>query len=120
MKLYEAVKRADELRPNPFSAEDKIQWLSELDSKIATEVLKKTDFKGYTMDDFGEAELLINHSYTDVYLFYLCAMIDFFSRDYAEYNNSIIMFNSIYERLAKEMHKVSQDNTKSQYYKNIF
>ena len=120
MKLYEAVKRADELRPNPFSAEDKIQWLSELDSKIATEVLKITDFKGYTMDDFGETELLVGLPYTDLYLFYMCAMIDFFSRDYTEYNNSMLMFNSVYERFAKEMHRENKANAKSGYYKNIF
>ena len=51
-----------------------------------------------------------------MYLFYLVAMIDFFSRDYADYNNSMEMFNTAYDKMAKE----KRSGKKGGYYKNIF
>lgn len=100
MKVLEAIERADALRPNPFSAEEKLRWLSELDGKIAGEILDiNSEFDYINANE--ETELLVKLPYTDIYLFYLCAMIDFFSRDYGEYNNSMLMVNSIMEALAK-------------------
>lgn len=125
MKVGEAIERADALRPNPFSLEEKMQWLSELDGKISKHILKRDEFKAYELKDFRETELLAEVPYTDIYLFYLCAMIDFFSRDYGEYNNSIVMFNSLYERYAKKKHSESENKNYSgvrsdKYYINIF
>ena len=125
MKVGEAIERADALRPNPFSSEEKMQWLSEIDGKISKQILKRDDFKAYELKDFRETKLLAEDAYTDIYLFYLCAMIDFFSRDYGEYNNSVKMFNSLYEKYAKEKHSNSEDKNYSgvrsdKYYINIF
>ena len=101
MKANEAIERVDVLRPNPFSEEEKLRWLSELDGKISKEVLKLGKVFDYTGVEPSETELLVRLPYTDVYLFYLCAMIDFFSRDYEEYNNSMLMVNTILNSLAK-------------------
>ena len=101
MKANEAIERVDTLRPNPFSEEEKLRWLSELDGKISKEVLKLGKVFDYTGQVPSETELLVRLPYTDVYLFYLCAMIDFFSRDYEEYNNSMLMVNTILNSLAK-------------------
>ena len=101
MKANEAIERVDTLRPNPFSEEEKLRWLSELDGKISKEVLKLGKVFDYTGQASSETELLVRLPYTDVYLFYLCAMIDFFSRDYEEYNNSMLMVNTILNSLAK-------------------
>ena len=101
MTIAKAIERADELRPNPFSEEQKIRWLSELDGKIAREVLENKDFSGYDYAHDSEAELILEEAYCDIYLFYLAAMIDFFSRDYTEYNNSMLMFNEAFSGFLK-------------------
>ena len=123
MTVADAIQRADSLRPNPFSKQEKFQWLSELDGKIAREVLKKEDFSPYAYSDDGGRKLLADAPYTDIYLFYLCAMIDFFSRDYGEYNNSMLLFNSLFEQYAKGK-AVSSAGEKGEinhkYYINIF
>ncbi len=50
-------------------------------------------------------------------------MIDFFSRDYGEYNNSMLLFYSLFEQYAKGK-AVSlggeQGETNHKYYINIF
>lgn len=123
MTVKEAIQRADALRPNPFSDQEKFQWLSELDGKIAREILKKEDFTPYAYSGDGKKALLADNAYTDIYLFYLSAMIDFFSRDYGEYNNSMLLFNSLFEQYAKGK-AVSlageKGETNHKYYINIF
>lgn len=120
MIIAEIIERADTLRPNPFAAEEKIRWLSELDGKIAVDVFDDEEFSGYDISDSESRELILEDRYSDVYLFYLCAMIDFFSRDYGEYNNSIALFNSAYEKMAKTKHRKKIGGGKGDYYKNIF
>ena len=118
MTVSKALERADNLRPNPFEYAEKVRWLAELDGKIAKEVLKDKDFKGYDCSKDSEKELILEEAYSDIYLFYLSAMIDFFSRDYAEYNNSMLMFNEAFERFLKA-HKRG-DTKDGGYFKNIF
>ena len=101
MTVAKAIERSDELRPNPFSEEEKIRWLSELDGKIAREIFEDKAFSGYDSAYDSEKELLLEEAYGDIYLFYLTAMIDFFSRDYTEYNNSMLMFNQALDGFAK-------------------
>ncbi len=123
MTVQDAIKRADDLRPNPFSEQEKFQWLSELDGKIAKEIFKNDDFSPYAYPDGGVRELLADASYTDIYLFYLCAMIDFFSRDYGEYNNSMLLFNSLFEQFAKGEAvalNAEKGEVNHRYYINIF
>ena len=127
MTLSKTVERADNLRPNPFEEEQKVRWLSELDGKISREVLKTDSFSGYDYSKDSEKELILPDEYADVYLFYLCAMIDFFSRDYSEYNNSMEMFNSAfsgflsaYQRGDVKLFKDGGGVRADGYYKNIF
>lgn len=133
MTISKAIERADELRPNPFEEEQKFRWLSELDGKIAREIMEDKSFKSYDYSSDSEKELLAAEAYCDIYLFYLAAMYDFFSRDYGEYNNSMLMFNEAYSKYAKACQNGSVDistaasdgsgsvgGVRGQYYKNIF
>ena len=125
MTVSKAMERADNLRPNPFEEEQKVRWLSELDGKIAREILKRKDFIGYDYSKDIQKELIAEEEYCDIYLFYLTAMIDFFSRDYVEYNNSMLMFNEAFERYAKAYKRGDMNNNiifskNGEYYKNIF
>lgn len=123
MKISKAIELVDKLRPNPFDEENKIRWLSELDGKISLEVLRKDDFPGYNYSGDMEKELIAEDEYSNIYIYYLCAMIDFFSRDYGDYNNSMILFNSDFEKYAKAVKNGTlkkSGKTDGEYYKNIF
>lgn len=115
MTVSKATERADNLRPNPFTQEEKVKWLSEIEGKIFKEFLSD-DFSPIDYSKDEERELILEEEYQDVYLFYLVAMIDFFSRDYADYNNSMEMFNTAYDKMVKE----KRSGKKGGYYKNIF
>lgn len=101
MKLNEAISRIDELKPNGFSYDTKIRWLSELDGKVKAEIIdthegfEKIKFSGYTEPDLSQYyTLLIPYPYDDVYIKWLEAQIDYANGEIAKYNNSITLFNT--------------------------
>lgn len=102
MTIREALARLDELVPNTYNPENKIQWLSDLDGKIKKEIIdthegaEAVTFEGYTENNL-DAELLVPPGYDDLYMFWLEAKIDFSNKEYNRYNNSIVSFNTAYQ-----------------------
>jgi hypothetical protein len=103
MKIDEVINVVDALKPNAYTKEEKIRWLSNLDSRVKVQIMdvhednQHTDFKGY--DDLTklETELLVSEPYDEMYLRWLEAMIDYNNGDDDRYNSAIILFNSAYE-----------------------
>lgn len=102
MTIIEAIQRIDELKHNTYSKPDKITWLSKLDSMVKRLVIdtheggENVAFSGYNVDADPETELLIPEPYDEVYLRWLEAQIDYTNGEYAKYNNSIEMFNTLW------------------------
>lgn len=103
MKICEAIRQTDELKPNQYSDEQKIRWLAELDGKIVKELIdaksgeKSTAFEGYNEDTDTNTELLVPEPYSNLYVLWLMSKIDFFNAEYDRYNNSAMAFNEAYE-----------------------
>lgn len=101
MKLNEAITMIDELKPNGFSFDTKMRWLSEIDGKVKTEIIDthegadKIEFNGYTDKDYSQHyELLIPYPYDDAYRYWLEAQIDYANGEITKYNNAISLFNT--------------------------
>lgn len=112
MKIIEAIQKVDALKPNNYSQEDKIKWLSTLDGTIKKEIIDTheggnvIEFNGYDMSSL-ESELLIPAPYEDIYIKWLEAQIDYNNSEIGKYNNSMAMFNSAcgnYERYYNRTH----------------
>lgn len=106
MTIQEVLQTCDRLKPNAYTEEDKIRWLSQLDGIIKQEILdafseqEGVSFTGYTVDSDPETELLVPAPYDEVYLKYLFSQIDFHNAEYARYNNSASAFNAAYLQFA--------------------
>lgn len=103
MKIDEVINVVDALKPNAYTQEEKIRWLSNLDSRVKVQIMdvhddnQHTDFKGYNnLTELG-TELLVSEPYDEMYLRWLEAMIDYNNGDDDRYNSAIILFNSAYE-----------------------
>ena len=102
MTIDEAIIRADRLRPNPYTREEKIGWLSALDGMIVEEVLKihqgaLENFSGYGPEVDGGTVLLAQAPYDeDLYPAYLESRMDRESGETARYNVSASLFNGAY------------------------
>ena len=100
MTIAEAISKVDALKPNTYTPEDKIGWLSTLDSRVKTQIIDthegccKPPFYGYDSVLDQETELLVPAPYDEMYLRWLEAQIDYTNGEYGKYNNAIVMFNT--------------------------
>lgn len=113
MTIREAIDRVDGIQANQYSNEDKVLWLSMLDSRIYTDIIldhhkrfceAPKHFTPYTTDNMDKA-LLADFPYDELYIAYLEMKIDEANKETARYNNSAILFNNYYENYEKHYHK---------------
>ena len=101
MTIKECIDRVDSVKPNQYSIEDKVRWLSFIDHTIINDVLKThegydqkyDEFDGYTEDRLSDG-LIVEAPYDSLYEAYLKMKIDEENGETARYNNSATMFNS--------------------------
>lgn len=108
MTIKEIIDKTDTLKPNQYSAADKMDWLSDLDGRIMQEVILRhehdADLPAFIRYSSDSDELLVDDVYRDVYLYYLMAQIDFYNAEYGRYNNSSAAFNQAYSDYSRNYH----------------
>ena len=105
MTIREAIDRVDRLKPNSFTTEEKIAWLSDLDGMVYRELIcthkrpegmEEMTFDGYSeYTDMG-TQLLVPAPYSDVYQHYMAAQIDLGNAELVKYNNDSTLYNNAY------------------------
>lgn len=94
MTPNKAIESIDSIRPNPYGEEVKLRWISELDGMVKLLVFQEDGVITYVYPDDMDRELLIPAPFENAYTLYLESMIDYSNREYGNYNNSIMMFNT--------------------------
>lgn len=89
--MNSVIEYVDEVKPNVFSDEAKYSWINRLEGLISREVLME-DAPSYDLPADADRPLLVDHPYDDVYALYVSAMVDFYNKEYNNYNNSALMF----------------------------
>lgn len=93
MRVKDAIKRADELRPNTISEERKADWVYELEGRLAQVRRAPQPARVWPSD----AALAMPPPYDLVYERYLCAMIDLANQETDLYANDQALFESTYK-----------------------
>lgn len=107
MTILEAISRADKVKPNTYSQQEKVRWLSALDGTVKTEIIdtheggEDVKFSGYNDETLLTTELLIPAPYDDVYIRYLEMQIDYANGEYGKYNNSAAAYNTAFSAYEK-------------------
>ena len=107
MTIIEAINRIDHLKPNAYSQQDKVRWLSNLDGVVKKEIIDTHEggedviFEGYNDNTLLTTELLIPAPYDGVYVRYLEMQIDYANGEYAKYNNSTVEYNTAFSAFEK-------------------
>lgn len=105
MTIQEAIDRVDRLKPNSFTHEQKVAWLSDLDGMVYRELIctherpagmENMTFEGYTEGTPSSTTLLVPAPYSDVYQHYLAAQIDLGNAELVKYNNDSTLYNNAY------------------------
>ena len=107
MTIIEVINRIDHLKPNAYSQQDKVRWLSRLDGVVKKEIIDTHEggedviFEGYNDETLLTTELLIPAPYDEVYVRYLEMQIDYANGEYAKYNNSTVEYNTAFSAFEK-------------------
>lgn len=110
MTVQNAVQKADRLRPNAFSAEEKYAWLSEIDGRIKEEIYDLHE--GF--DDIGSclysdqnktADLYAPEPYSEMYVHWLFMKMDYINGEIDRFNNDAMMHNSTYLAFANHINR---------------
>lgn len=100
-KIGEIISRVDEMRPNAFSAEQKMRWIASLDGRIAADVMLMSieDIRQleYKYPDDLESEPLVTFPHDDLYDMWLAAMIDMENGEFNRYQNDMVLYNEYYD-----------------------
>lgn len=103
MTIGEVISKVDALKPNTYTMEEKIDWLSTLDARVKSQIIDTHEcvepiyFYGYDILIDQETELLVPAPFDEMYQRWLEAMIDYNNHEYDSYNNAIILFNKAYD-----------------------
>lgn len=90
--MNKVIEYIDGVKPNVYTENDKYQWIARLEGMISSEVHMDDYPVTYNLPDDADTPLLVPAPYDDVYALYIAAQIDFFNKEYNNYNNSALMF----------------------------
>lgn len=117
MNVRELLAHIDQIRPNAYTDAEKIDMLNTIEGRVYTDIfLKAKDFEGEFIpfrEGEEDRELAVPVPFTDLYVFYLASMIDFYNGDSGRYNDSVVLYNKAWDDYAayyRENHMPKQTN----------
>lgn len=90
MKIREVIARADALRMNTLSDEQKAAWVCDLDGQLA-EMFGVEPYTSTWPED--DRELLMPPPYEEIYQMYLICKIDYYNQEMGLYTNDSAVYN---------------------------
>ena len=105
MRVAEIIANVDRLRPNQYDSEQKTRWLSEIEGMIAEDVINmaegnELEFDSYNYENDAEKETMLPNRFTDIYIHYIKAKIEFYDDETQQYNNEVAAYQSAYDQYA--------------------
>lgn len=90
MRIKEAIAKADALRKNALTEEQKAEWLQQLELQLAEMLGKEPQAERWPAD----YELLMPAPHDRIYVLYLVAQIDYYNQETALYANDMAIYNA--------------------------
>lgn len=106
MKIIEAITQIDGLKHNTYSEAEKIGWLSRLDGMVKRLIIdaheggEDVTYTGYDVNTDLQTEMLVPSPFDEMYIRWLEAQIDYANGEYDKYNNSVLMYQTVYDGYA--------------------
>lgn len=97
-KIIEYVNR---VKANVYGEEEKFHWLCDLDGMVKRIVMQEAEGVTYAYPQDMDTQLLIPPPFEGVYALYLQAMIALHNKDYNEYNNALMVFDTKFSEYKK-------------------
>ncbi|MBO5700897.1 MAG: hypothetical protein J6S71_00500 [Clostridia bacterium] len=101
MTANKVIERVDAIRPNSYNEEQKFGWINKLEEMVQRLVIQTSEVNSLSYPEDMDAELMILAPFDDLYELYLESMIDYYNREYGNYNNSAMMFQTRFTEYKK-------------------
>lgn len=99
MTAWDAVRWIDDKKHNVYSLEDKLRWLSQVET-MAAELRGRFGEQRAPIELEPDTVLSIPEPYDGLYLRWLEAQIDYTGQEYLKYNNAMAMFTALWREYA--------------------
>lgn len=101
MTILQAITQTQAVKPHQYDEETVVRWLSDLDGKIYHEYVKGYEVPEgveithgpYDPEEDMDTVLLVPDPYSNIYVQYLCAQVDYYNGEMDRYNNGMVMYN---------------------------
>lgn len=100
MKINEILAAADAIEKNAFLPREKAATVCRFEERLRKEFLNEDAALSYP--DCEDVEMMLPDRWTEIYVYYLAAMICFWHKDLAEYNSYITLFSAMMEDYRRE------------------
>ena len=94
MTPNKVIEIVDGVKPNSYDEEMKLRWINELEGIVKRTVVQDDTFTPLEYPNDMDKELTIEAPFDNVYELYVEAKIDYYNREYDNYNNAVAMFDS--------------------------
>ena len=102
MTAGEILSAVDALRPNQYSAAQKLAWLRQLDGKLFDELLWVYETETFSLPESYTAETVLRAPFPydwELYTSWLFAQIDLHNAEIVKYNQSMTLFAAAWRQL---------------------
>lgn len=106
MTVLEAITQLQAVKENQYDDKTLVRWISDLEGMIYNDIVKwhagceDIPHGPYNVDSDMDVVLLVPEPYSDVYIRYLSAQVDYHNAELKRYNNSMIMYNMALQTFA--------------------
>lgn len=115
--MNEVIEYVDSVKPNAYSEDDKYKWIASLEGLISREV-KGEEAPELSLPGDADKELQVASPYDGIYALYVMAQIDFYNREYNDYNNTALMFGELLEKF-KVWYIQNHNPAKARNFRNV-
>mgnify|MGYP003304877758 CR=1 FL=1 len=102
MTPNKVIELVDSVKPNSYDEEMKFRWINELEGIVKRQVIQEDEYIPYLYPQEMDRELVVPIPYDNVYCLYVEAMIDYYNKEYQNYNNSVAMFEARFTDYKKD------------------
>ena len=95
------IEYVDHVKINAFAEEEKFRWLCDLDGMVKRIVMQEEEGVDYAYPADMGTQLLIPPPFEGVYALYLQAMISLHEKNYNDYNNALLVFETKFNEYKK-------------------
>lgn len=119
MTVKEVLDTVDSLRPNEIGKADKLGWLMDIESRIYEDIYLTHEHNGISFTDTEKigtddsTVLFVKRPFSEIYILFLCSLIDFYHAEYERYANDEALYETLYDEFCRYWNARHMSNVKT-------